>query len=158
MISVFFVTLFLLAFRSPTPHDLHVGIAGPGPASAQLRQAVTARDPGALDLRDFPNRGAAQKAVTHRDVYAALAIERKDWTLLVAGANGSALGSALQERFAPAADAAGARLSVRDLVPPAPETSRDWPSSMPYSGWSWAASSSASTPTRSLPACAFDPA
>jgi len=120
MISVFFVTLFLLAFRSPTPHDLRVGIAGPGPASAQLRQAVTARDPGALDLRDYPDQGAAQKAVKHRDVYAALAIERKDWTLLVAGANGSALVSALQERFARAADAAGARLSVRDLVPRAP--------------------------------------
>lgn len=120
LISVFFVTLFLLAFRSPTPHDLRVGITGPPSVSEQLRQAVAARSPGALDLRDYSDLGAAQDAVEHRDVYAALVIERDRWTLLVAGANGSALTRALQQQFEPAAATAGAQLSVRDLVPRAP--------------------------------------
>lgn len=117
LISVLFVTLFLLAFRSPTPHDLRVGITGPASASAQLRQAVAARAPGALQLRDYPDPASAARAVEHRDVYAALVIEQGQWALLVAGANGSALIPALQRSFEPAAVTAHVPLSVRDLVP-----------------------------------------
>ena len=117
LISVFFVTVFLLAFRSPTPHELRVGVAGPPAASAQLRQAVALRAPGALDLRRYPDSGAARAAVEHRDVYAAVVIDRTRWTLLVAGANGSTLIPVLQRQFEPAAAAAGARLAVHDVVP-----------------------------------------
>lgn len=120
LISIFFVTLFLTAFRSPTPHDLRVGITGPSSATDRLRQNVAASAPGALDLRDYTDPGAAQAAVEDRDVYAALVIERDQWTLLVAGANGSALIPALRRPFGPAAAAADARLSVRDVVPRAP--------------------------------------
>ena len=38
LISVFFVTLFLLAFRSPTPHGLRVGVTGPTAAAGELRR------------------------------------------------------------------------------------------------------------------------
>ncbi len=120
LISVFFVTLFLLAFRSPTPHDLRVGVTGPSAATAGAQQAVHTAAPGALDLSVYPNPGAAQAAVEHRDVYAAVVIEGEHWTMLVAGANGSALIPALQRLFQPAATAAGATVSVRDLVPRAP--------------------------------------
>ena len=36
LISIFFVTLFLLAFRSPTPHGLRVGVTGPTPSSGAV--------------------------------------------------------------------------------------------------------------------------
>lgn len=120
LIAVFFVTLFLLAFRSPTPHDLRVGITGPASSSERLRQLLADRAPGALDLRDYSDPDAAQAAVEHRDVYAALVIDGDRWTLLVAGANGSALTRALQGQLEPAAAATGTRLAVRDLVPRAP--------------------------------------
>lgn len=120
VISVFFVTLFLLAFRSPTPHDLQVGLTGPTSATEQLRQTVADRAPGMLDFRDYSALADAQAAVEHRDVYAALVIDQRQWTLLVAGANGSALLSALPEQLEPAAVAAGARLRVHDVVPRAP--------------------------------------
>lgn len=151
-ISVFFVTLFLLAFRSPTPHHLRVGITGPASASGALRQAVAARAPGAFDLRDYPDPGAAQAAVEHRDVYSALVIGPDQWTLLVAGANGSALTPALRRSFEPVAAAARARLTVVTSCHGHRETRPGWRSSTPRSVWSWEASSSASTPTRSLPA------
>lgn len=120
LISVFFVTLFLLAFRSPTPHELRVGVTGPEATTARVRQAVNAGAPGALDLRTYSDPGAAATAVEHRDVYAALVIEPDEWTLLVAGANGSALLSALPPLFEPSAAEADARLTMRDLVPRAP--------------------------------------
>ena len=121
LISIFFVTLFLLAFRSPTPHGLRVGVTGPTAAAGEFRRAVDTGAPEALDLRDYPNPGAAQAAVEHRDVYAAVVIEEVDrWTMLVAGANGVALIPALQQLIQPAATAAGATVSVRDLVPQAP--------------------------------------
>ena len=99
LISVFFVTLFLLALRSPTPHDLRVGVTGPSAATAEVQQAVYTAAPGALDLSVYPNPGAAQAAVEHRDVYAAVVIEGDQWTMLVAGANGAALIPALQRLF-----------------------------------------------------------
>lgn len=37
LISVFFATLFPLAFRSPTPHDFRVGITSPASASESAR-------------------------------------------------------------------------------------------------------------------------
>ncbi len=117
VISVFFVTLFLLAFRSPTPHDLPVGVQGPAPSTQQLRRALDNAAPGTLDLRDYADADAAEAAVKHRDVYAALVIDGSEWTLLVAGANGEALLSALPEQLEPAAESAGAELTVRDVVP-----------------------------------------
>lgn len=108
LISVFFVTLFLLAFRSPAPHELRVGISGSAAPMRQLEQAVAAHAPGALDLHEYPSENAVQGAVEHRDVYAALAIQRDQWTLLVAGANGAVLIPALQRQFEPAAHEAGA--------------------------------------------------
>ena len=118
LISVFFVTLFLLAFRSPTRHDLRVvAVTGPSAAAGEFQRAVDTAAPGALDLRAYPNPGVARAAVEHRDVYAAVVIEGDQWTLLVAGANGSALIPVLQRLIQPAATAAGATVSVRDLVP-----------------------------------------
>jgi len=117
LISVFFVTLFLLAFRSPTPHDLRVGVAGPASSRADLHREVETLAPGALDLRDYSDLDSARSAVEHRDVYAAVVIASDQWTLLVAGANGSALTSALQRQLEPVAAATGATVSVQDLVP-----------------------------------------
>ncbi|MDP9219408.1 MAG: SNG1 family protein [Actinomycetota bacterium] len=120
VISIFFVTLFLVAFRSPTPHHLRVGLAAPAAVTGQIRRIAAERSPGALDLRSYPDPAAAQDAVQRRDVYAAVVVDNGGWTLLVAGANGSALAAALQRQFTPVASAAGARLAVRDVVPRAP--------------------------------------
>jgi len=81
LISVFFVTLFLLAFRSPTPHDLRVGVTGRASPGGPLRQAVAARAPGALDLRDYPDpaswRGAFE--LWRARLTSAAAESRRDW-------------------------------------------------------------------------------
>ena len=45
------------------PHDLPVAVAGPPAAPAQLTEALTARDPGALDVRPVADEAAAEAAI-----------------------------------------------------------------------------------------------
>lgn len=56
----------------------------------------------------------------HRDVSAAIVVGRDAWTLVVAGANGSAVTPTRERELGPAATAAGASLIVQDVVPRAP--------------------------------------
>ncbi|MGY1830670.1 hypothetical protein ACI8AA_09615 [Geodermatophilus sp. SYSU D01180] len=119
-IGTLLVAVYLAAFPTAAPHDLPVGIAGPAAEVDAVRQAVAEARPGAVRFIGLPGPGAAERAVTSGDVYAALVLGPPGPALLVAGAHGRAVTQDLTEVLVPAVSArAGAPPAVTDLAPPA---------------------------------------
>ncbi|MGY1795059.1 hypothetical protein ACI796_13845 [Geodermatophilus sp. SYSU D00525] len=117
-IGTLLVVVYLAAFPTAAPHDLPVGVTGPAAEVDAVRQAVDEARPGAVRFVALPDPGAAERAVTSGDAYAALVLGPPGPALLVAGAHGRAVTQDLTEVLVPAVAArTGTPPTVTDLTP-----------------------------------------
>src|ERR1022692_2655764 len=99
------------------PHHLPVGIAGPGPAVAQVDMQLS-EPRGAYDVHHYADLAAARDGIENRQVYGAIVMVPSGPQLLVASAASPAIADALR---AQAARIGGGRpVKVTDVVPAAP--------------------------------------
>jgi hypothetical protein len=126
LVALFAVLLSVLltAFAWPAvrshPRDLPVAVAGPPAVTTQLTEALTGREPGALDIRTVADEAAALEAIQDRDVYGAVVVGADGPRVLVASAGGPVVAQALQQVAAGLGAATGTTVPVEDVVP-APE-------------------------------------
>jgi hypothetical protein len=104
------------ANHAPKPHAVPIGVIGPQATVAGVTDALARSSPGAYTVHPYSSVAAAQTAILHRAVYGAYRPAPAPF-LLVAGASSTAVEVLLQGTFAAAAQARGATLAVRDLVP-----------------------------------------
>src|SRR5689334_8216169 len=81
-----FSALYVAAYHAPRPHGLDVGVVGSPARAAGLQRALDAREPGAFDVRAYPDEASARAALLRTDVHGVLAGDG----VLVAGAFGPA--------------------------------------------------------------------
>lgn len=110
------VLLFVVPARSPEPHGLPVGVAGPAAATAPAERALAARG-DALEIHTYADADAARTAIREREVYGALV--PAEGRVLVASAASPAVAQQLRELGAGAAAGSGNGLQVEDVVPAA---------------------------------------
>jgi hypothetical protein len=109
------VLLFIVPARSPEPHALPVGVAGPAAATAAAQRALAAGG-DAFDVHTYAGADAARAAIREREVYGALV--PAEGRVLVASAASPVVAQQLRELGArAAAPASGPR--VEDVVPAA---------------------------------------
>jgi hypothetical protein len=104
------------ASHAPKPHAVPIGVIGPAASVAAVTEALAHRSPAAYTVHPYSSLAAAKVAILHRAVYGAYRPAPAP-LLLVASASSTAVEVLLQQTFAAAAQARGATLAVRDLVP-----------------------------------------
>jgi hypothetical protein len=115
------LTIVLTAFAWPAvrtaPRDLPVAVAGPPAATAPVAHALTAAEPGALDVRTLPDERAARAAISDREIYGAVAVGADGPHLLVASAASPVVAQSLRQVAAGLGAASGTTVPVEDVVP-----------------------------------------
>lgn len=111
------VAAFALPAVNAAPRDVPLGVAGPPPATAQLSQALTARQPGAFAITTFPDETALRSAIRDRDVYGGVALGDGGPKLLVASAASPAVAAALTGLGQAVGQSLGVSLAPEDVVP-----------------------------------------
>ncbi len=111
------VAAFALPAVNAAPRDLPLGLSGPPPATAQLGQLLTARQPGAFAVTTFPDEPALRSAIRDRDVYGGLAVGTGAPRLLVASAASPAVAAALTSLGQAVGQSQGVTLVPEDVVP-----------------------------------------
>src|ERR1043166_6552747 len=76
------------AIKSPSPHDIPVGLAGPAPATHQTPQAFATNARGGFQFTTYNSEDEARSAIDSRDIDGALVIGQSGPKLIVAGAAG----------------------------------------------------------------------
>src|SRR2546423_11585843 len=56
------------AIKSPSPHDIPVGLVGPAPATQQIATAFATKAPGAFQLTTYGSEADARAAIDARNV------------------------------------------------------------------------------------------
>ena len=122
------VLLFVVPARSPQPHGLPVGVAGPATATAPAQRALTAGG-DEFEVHAYADADAARAAIREREVYGALV--PAEGRVLVASAASTVVAQQLRELGARGAGGAAAGggaatgggaangLHVEDVVPAA---------------------------------------
>ena len=105
------------AIKSPTPHDIPVGLAGPAPAVAQVSAAFAQNAPGVFDFTTYPSEADARAAIDERSIDGALVIGQAGSTLVVAGAAGDAVTGVITGAFTNVFEKQGRQLSVETVHP-----------------------------------------
>ncbi len=116
LIGTTFVAVFLSAFHDPRPHHLPVAVAGP-PAVRAAVASLSEQNGDPVDVSSSSSGAAARSAVRDREVLGALVVDASGSTLVVAGANGTAVTQTLQSVFGAAARATRTKLAVVDVQP-----------------------------------------
>ena len=107
LVQALLVVLFVIPARTPEPHGLPVGVAGPEAVQAPLERALASRG-DAFDVRRYANVAAARTAIREREVYGALAPAEDK--VLVASAASPVVAQMLQQ-------GPGRGLQAEDVVP-----------------------------------------
>src|SRR2546427_6020024 len=82
------IGLIAPAIKSPSPHDIPVGLVGPAPATQQISQAFATSAPGAFQFTTYGSEVDARAAIDSRAIDGALLIGQTGPTLILAGAAG----------------------------------------------------------------------
>lgn len=124
--AAFLQALMVLVFAWPSanaaPRDVPLGLVGPGPAVAQLSQRLEAAQPGAFELRSYPDEDAARSAVEDREVYGAVVVTAQGPKILTASAASPAVAQALAQLAA--AQSGAPAPPVEDVVALDPDDPR----------------------------------
>src|SRR5260221_43088 len=104
------------AIRDPRPHDLAVGLVGPGPAVQQISSAFAANSPGAFKFTSYASEAAARAALDSREVDGVLVLGPSP-NLIIAGAAGDATTGVMTAAFTNVFKAQGGTLSVEVVHP-----------------------------------------
>ena len=115
LIGGLFVGVYLAAFHNPKPHQLPVAVVAPADSVSAL-QSQAAGSGDALEVVSYPDRGAAETAVAHREVLGALVVAPAGPELLVAGANGPSVTQTLQGALGAASRTGTAPLRTTDVA------------------------------------------
>ena len=113
-IGTIFVAVYLAAFHAPTARHEPLGLAVPDTVAAKTELALDTAAPSAFTFYRYPDAEAARQAIAHDEVPAVLVDDSSGMRLLVAGAQGPSLVSALTG----AVDGAvGSPVPVQDVQP-----------------------------------------
>src|SRR5262245_48497554 len=100
------VALALAAFAWPAanlaPRDLPLGLVGPAPVVATIRQQLRTRAPDAFDLHAYASEADARAAIKNRDIYGAIVLAPSGTVLLVASAASPLVAQLITMDLAPA--------------------------------------------------------
>ena len=119
-----FVLSYVGAFHAPTPRDIPLAVVAPSGAPAGTADSVVERldglDGDPLDARSAASEDDARRLLADREVDGVLLVGADDAdTLLVAGAEGGAVSSALTEVLTRADAAQQRTLTTTDALPAA---------------------------------------
>jgi hypothetical protein len=91
-----FVTSYSLSLGDPVPHHLHAAVVGDPSAHPGTVRALENVGGGSVVFRRYSSVAAAQSAIHHQQVYAALDLETAPPTLYVASAAGASVARLLE--------------------------------------------------------------
>ena len=120
LLQLGFVLSYVGAFHAPTPREIPVAVVAPVGTAQQVAQQLNALDGDPLDVHVVASESAARAQLADREVDGVLLLGTgTEDTLLVAGAEGGAVSSAL-DSLVTQVDAAQQRtLSTQDAIPAA---------------------------------------
>jgi len=111
---------FSYADHSPRPHDIRIAVVAPRPVVARVAAGLDHALPGGFTVRGAPSASAATTALRDQQIRGALVLSPgtpPHAEILTAGAAGLTLQEVVETALTDAATAAGAKSSVRDVVP-----------------------------------------
>src|SRR2546430_10117735 len=76
------------AIKSPSPHDIPVGLVGPAPATQQIATAFATNAPGAFHFTTYGTETDARAAIDARDIDGALVLGSGGPPLIIAAPPG----------------------------------------------------------------------
>lgn len=113
-----FAFCYISAFHAPTPHEVDVAIVGPPAVTTPLQQQLQRAVGDQFNISTVPNVDEAVKQVRDRTLNGAFVPRSPAGsTVIVAGAAGASLASAIEGLFRPVAAAERRHLEVRDVRP-----------------------------------------
>jgi hypothetical protein len=105
------------AIKSPSPHDIPVGLVGPPPATQQISQAFAANAPGAFQFTNYGSEADARAAIDSRDIDGALVIGQSGPQLILAGAAGDGATGVITGAFTNVFKAQGQTVAIETVHP-----------------------------------------
>jgi hypothetical protein len=120
LVLVTLIGLIGPAIKSPSPHDIPVGLVGPAAATQQISSALATNAPGAFQFTTFEGEAGARAAIDDRSIDGALVIGTAGPRLIVAGAAGDGATGVITGVFANIFQAQGQALQVETVHPFAP--------------------------------------
>src|SRR2546430_3841836 len=105
------------AIKSPSPHDIAVGLVGPPPATQQIAGAFAINAPGAFRFTTYGSETDARAAIDARSVDGALILGGGGPRLIIAGAAGDGATGVITGAFTKVFQAQGQILQVETVHP-----------------------------------------
>jgi hypothetical protein len=115
-----FAGLMIPGLRNPAPSDMPLGLAGPGPAVAQVEAQLDAAAPGAFEVKRYADEAEARTALREQDVLGAIVVgpsPKQPPALLVASAAGDAPKTAATTAYEQLTAQLGTPQKVDDVAP-----------------------------------------
>lgn len=119
-----FTALYVTGFHGPRPHDVKIGVVGPGSRAARVSSAINRTLPGGFSFERYAAEPEALRRLRNADIQGLFVLGSRSDSLLVTGAFGFALTEAVTDAARSAAAASGHSLTVRDVNPLPPWDSR----------------------------------
>ena len=117
LILVALIGLIGTAIKSPQPHDIPVGLAGPASAVQQISSSFQTAAPGALQFTTYASEQEARSALDAQSVDGVLILGAGGPHLILAGAAGDAPTGVITAAFTNVFKAQGAALTVETVHP-----------------------------------------
>ena len=117
LIVVVLIGLIGTAIKNPQPHDIPVGLVGPGPAMQQISSSFATGAPGAFQFSTYASEQDARAAIDARTVDGVLVLGAGNPLLIVAGAAGDGATGVITAAFTNVFKAQGKALTVETVHP-----------------------------------------
>ena len=111
------IGLIAPAIKSPSPHDIPVGLAGPPAATQQIARAFATNAPGAFVFTTYASEDDARAALDSRAVDGVLVLGPGGPRLIIAGAAGDGVTGVITGAFTNVFKAQGQNLAVETVHP-----------------------------------------
>src|SRR5256885_5389835 len=108
------------AIKSPSPHDIPVGLVGPPPATQQIATAFATNAPGAFHFTTYGTETEAREAIDARDIDGTLVLGSGGPHLIIAGAAGDGATGVITGAFTNVFQAQGQTIAVETVHPLSP--------------------------------------
>lgn len=116
ILAVMFIAFALPATKS-APHDVPLGVAGPGASAAQIEEQLARTAPGGFLVTNYGNEAALREAITRRDVYGGVTVTPQGPTVLIASGGSPMIAQSLSQLGAALSQHSGAPVRTEDLAP-----------------------------------------
>src|SRR5947209_3014862 len=117
LMSCLFVASYSLALGRPSPHHIPAGVVGDQGTHPALVVALGLTTRGAMELRPYPTRAAAEHALAEQEIYAVLDLRPARPQLQLSSASGTSVARVLEQSANAVAVTRAGPLVVRDLHP-----------------------------------------